>query len=150
MILDRFRKARLNEPLHLNIVSLFVALFGSYRSKIAFDLVVRKQYAYGLLRAADHAGRLDLKSVSAVELGVAGGAGLLNLCSIARRVEQMTGVGVRVFGFDNGAGLPPPEYYRDHPEQYSAGEYRMNQERLRERLSANGELILGQLRDTVP
>jgi len=150
MTLERLRKARLNEPLHLNLLSLAIALFGSYRNKIAFDLIVRKQYAYSLLRAADHARRLGLGAVTVAELGVAAGSGLLNLCSIASQVEQITGVNVRVFGFDTGAGLPPPQDYRDHPEQYMAGEFMMNPEKLKQALPPNGKLILGHLKDTIP
>ncbi len=46
---------RLTEPLHVNVASLFVAAFGDMRSKINFDLVIRQQYAYPILRAADFA-----------------------------------------------------------------------------------------------
>ena len=49
----RILRERLTEPLHLNVASLFVAAFGSVRSKIAFDLIQRPHYAYGLLEAAD-------------------------------------------------------------------------------------------------
>ena len=34
---------RLTEPLHLNALSISVALFGSYRLRVAFDLVLRHQ-----------------------------------------------------------------------------------------------------------
>ena len=44
---------RLSEPLHLNIISFFVLLFGSYRMKCDFDLVLRSQHAYSLYKAAD-------------------------------------------------------------------------------------------------
>src|SRR4030081_2905725 len=43
---------RLTEPIHLNLLSLFVALFGSYRAKVDFDLIVRQQYAFPILFAA--------------------------------------------------------------------------------------------------
>jgi hypothetical protein len=46
---------RLTEPLHLNLLALPVALFGSFRTKVAFDLIVRQHHAFGLLRAADWA-----------------------------------------------------------------------------------------------
>jgi hypothetical protein len=41
---ERFRE-RLTEPLHLNIASAFVAAFGSYRTKVDFDLIRRRHYA---------------------------------------------------------------------------------------------------------
>ena len=44
-------KDRLGEPLHLNLLSLVVRLFGSFRAKVAFDLVERRKYAFPLLKA---------------------------------------------------------------------------------------------------
>src|SRR4051812_41346524 len=38
----RILQERLTEPVHLNLLSLFVLLFGSYRAKIAWDLVIRQ------------------------------------------------------------------------------------------------------------
>jgi len=55
---------RLTEPLHLNFLSLFVALFGSYRMKVNFDLAVRQQYAFPLLYAADSAKRYGFPRVT--------------------------------------------------------------------------------------
>ena len=74
---------RLTEPVHLNILSLFVALFGGYRLKVAFDLIVRQQYAFPILFAADEARRPGYTKVTIVELGVAAGAGLPTLCRAA-------------------------------------------------------------------
>ena len=45
---------RLTEPLHLNIISIFIALFGTFRMKVSFDLVVRQHTAYCLLKCADN------------------------------------------------------------------------------------------------
>ena len=79
---------RLSEPLHLNALAAVVGLFGSYRSKVKFDLVRRRQYAYSVLRAADLARRQGLRSVTIAEFGVAAGAGLLNLCKLAERTTK--------------------------------------------------------------
>ena len=66
--LEKVFVERLTEPLHLNALSAFVALFGSYRLKVAFDLVVRQQYAFPILYAADAAKQYGYKSVTLVEL----------------------------------------------------------------------------------
>src|SRR5471032_3447945 len=95
---------RLTEPLHLNILSLFVALFGSYRAKVDFDLVVRQQYAFPILFAADQAKKHGYRKVTLVELGVASGAGLLTMCRIAERTTQATGIEFRIVGFDSEIG----------------------------------------------
>ena len=122
---ERIFRERLSEPLHLNLIALFIAAFGSFRHKVYFDLVVRLPYAYGLLEAADAAASMGLKRFTAVEFGVASGAGLMNMCKIAERVTKTTGIEVDIVGFDNATGMPEPVDYRDHPEYYSPGDYPM-------------------------
>lgn len=149
---DIWRRAavdRLAEPLHLNLISLGVALFGGLRAKTAFDLLVRQQHAYGLLKAADEARGRGIGRLTVVELGVAAGAGLLNLCALSARVTEETGVGFHVVGFDTGRGMPPPTDYRDHPELYKEGWFPMDQEALKRALPANAEVRLGPLRETI-
>ena len=146
---ERFLE-RLAEPVHLSLASGCVALFGSYRMKVAFDVVRRRHYAYCTLAAADLAKSRGLDAITIVEFGVAGGDGLLNLCHIARDVSSITEVRIEVLGFDSGCGMPPPRDYRDHPDLYQAGDFPMNVEALRHALPSNGKLMLGELRDTVP
>jgi hypothetical protein len=141
---------RLAEPMHLSLASAMVALFGSYRAKIAFDVVRRRHYAYCTLLAADLAKARGIEAVTVVEFGVAGGDGLLNLCDIGRQVRSLTGVRVEVVGFDSGCGNPPPRDYRDHPDLYQGGDFPMNVENLKRKLPTHGRLILGELKETVP
>lgn len=141
---------RLTEPLHLNLLSLFVAAFGSYRAKVAWDLVVRQQYAFPILYAANAARKYGYRKITIVEMGVAGGAGLLNMCRIAERTTAATGIEIRVVGFDTGAGMPPAVDYRDLPEHFQQGDFPMEFDKLRAALPANAELIIGDVKDTVP
>lgn len=141
---------RLTEPLHLNVLSAGVAMFGSYRTKIAYDLVVRQANAFGILQAADMAKAAGLTSVCALEFGVAAGAGMMNMCLIAQKISAMTGVDVKIYGFDTGKGMPAPRDYRDHPDLYQEGDFPADLDALKRILPSNGELILGELTDTVP
>jgi hypothetical protein len=141
-IWKRLLYERLSEPLHLNLLSAFVLIFGSFRLKIDFSLVVRQHHAYGLLDAVDQARRLGYKEISAFEFGVAAGAGLLNMQSIARKITASTGVSTRIFGFDTGSGMPPPLSYMDHPELYQAGDFPMDFKGLSEKLDSQTKLIL--------
>lgn len=59
---------RLTEPLHLNLIALLVAIAGNFRAKVAFDLVVRQQHAFSLLKAADYAKELGIPRITAIEL----------------------------------------------------------------------------------
>ena len=90
--------------------------------KVAFDLVVREQYAFPILYAASAAKRYGYDCVILVELGVASGSGLLNMCRIAERTTRATGIHFRVIGFDGGKGMPPAIDYRDLPEHFQIGE----------------------------
>lgn len=141
---------RLAEPVHLNALSVLVWAFGSFRAKVAFDLVLRHHHAYGILAAADQANQLGIERVALLEFGVAGGTGLLNMAHVAARVTACTGVEFDIYGFDTGAGLPPPRSYRDHPELYQAGDFVMDVERLRRSLPPNVQLVLGDIADTAP
>jgi hypothetical protein len=150
---SRMRKIaleRLTEPLHLNLASIVVALLGSYRHKVLFDLVLRPQYAYGVLQAAELAAYWKTPEIACVELGVASGAGLMNMAKLASRTEKTTGIRMQIHGFDSGMGMPAPKDHRDHPELYGAGDYPMDRAALVQQLPANAHLHLGQLTETIP
>jgi hypothetical protein len=149
-IRSRLFLERLTEPVHLNLLSLLVAVFGSYRQKITFDLILRPQNAHSLLRGAANAKRFRRKKLTVVELGVASGAGLINISHIARRITKITGIGFEIFGFDTGTGMPQARDYRDHPELYWEGNYPMDPQRLTGRLPDNTQLILGDITTTLP
>ncbi len=149
-ILKRIAMERLCEPLHLNIASVFVYLFGSFRAKIAFDLVVRQQHAFCLLEAADLAVKQGIDRLTVIEFGVANGAGLLNICAIAKRVTRETGVEFDIVGFDTGKGMPPAVDYRDHPDLYGAGDFPLqDRDQLLARLPENAKILFGDVSSTL-
>jgi hypothetical protein len=147
---ERIFLERLTEPVHLNLLSLPVLLFGSFRMKVAWDLVIRQQYAYGILKAADLARENGHSRVSVIEVGVAAGAGLMNMAMIAARVHEETGVAIDIHGFDAGAGMPPARDHRDHPDLYAEGDFPMDVDGLRRVLPPNVTLHIGPLSSTVP
>lgn len=140
---------RLTEPLHLNIFALFLFLFGSFRKKVAYDLILRPHHAFGILEAADRANELGLKKITILEFGVANGAGLMNMIEVAAKVTKTTGVEIQIFGFDTGKGMPPPIDYRDHPEYYNTGDFPMNRELLEEKINGKATLIFGEIKESL-
>jgi hypothetical protein len=141
---------RIAEPVHLNIASAFVAAFGSFRAKVTFDLVRRRPLAFGLLQAADWARECSVSKITAIELGVANGAGIVNMCSLAAKITQVTGVSFDIVGFDTGTGMPPPKDFRDHPEFYGTGDFPMeNRDVLQKRLPANAKIVIGDVSETI-
>ena len=150
-IWKRIFRERLTEPIHLNLAALFVAVFGTYRAKIDFDLIIRPHHAFALLKAADYAKRIGISRLTVLEFGVANGAGLVNLCKIGKQITRITGITFQFVGFDLGTGLPPPIDYRDHPEHYRAGDYPMvDRDALLRSLPPNAEVRFGDLKETVP
>ena len=142
-------KDRLGEPLHLNLLSLVVRLFGSFRAKVAFDLVERRKYAFPLLKAADYAKALGVRKIYALEFGVAAGAGLVNLAGLAGHVTRETGVEIGIVGFDSGTGMPRPVDYRDYPEEFIEGDFPLpDPEALRRSLPPEVRVIYGPLQET--
>ena len=142
---------RLTEPLHLNIISVFVALFGSFKSKVEFDLVIRQQNAFSLYRAAEFAKWMGLKSITAIEFGVASGDGLLNICQIADKITKETGIHFNIFGFDTPTGMPAPQDFRDIPELFQENLFPpVDREKLLTELPDNAKLIVGNIEETIP
>ena len=141
---------RLSEPLHMNALALVVAVFGSFRAKVLFDLIVRPQYAFPILYAADDAKRRGIPAITVAEFGVANGSGLMRMCGLADAVLKETGVAVEVVGFDTGTGMPEAVDYRDIPEAFGAGDYPMEIEKLRDALPEFARLILGPVKETLP
>ncbi len=141
---------RLTEPLHLNLASAFIAAFGSFRAKVDWDLIIRQQFAFPILHAADKAREKGIQTLTLAEFGVANGAGLLNMCRIAASVTKETGVQFRIFGFDTGKGMPPAIDYRDHPEMFQQHDFPMDVARLTRALPANAKLMIGDVAETIP
>lgn len=120
-------------------------------TRALWDLSERPQYLLGVYEGARQALRQDVREISVLEFGVAGGAGLLALQREAEAVERETGVGVRVFGFDRAGGLPEPTGgYRDHPEAWRSGDFPMDVPGLLAKLTERTELVLGDVCETVP
>ena len=111
--------------------------------------VLRPNYTWCLLHVAGVAHHLGYERFSAVELGCAGGNGLLALEAAAGPVEDEYGVAIEIHGFDAGSGLPPAEDPRDAPFIMEPGHFPMDESALRARLKRT-ELHIGPVARTVP
>jgi hypothetical protein len=113
------------------------------------DETLRPNYTWSVLHAASIAARTGRDAVSVLEFGVAGGNGLVALERAAAAAGERLGVEVAVYGFDTGAGLPAPSDHRDAPFLMDAGDFPMDVDLLRSRLS-RAELVLGPVAETIP
>ena len=128
----------------------WVRTHGNFRERERYGVVVRPQYLYGMLRAADVANYFGSKRVTIIEFGVANGAGLLNMISLAPLIQKETGIEFRIVGFDTGRGLPPVQSYKDHPELWNPGDFAMEDgDALLRKVDGRAEIIFGDIADTV-
>jgi hypothetical protein len=110
---------------------------------------LRANYLYGVLHAARLARLLGIAAISTIEFGVAGGRGLLALEKASAYAEEEFRVGIDVYGFDTGRGLPKPKDFRDCPNLFLEGQFPLDQSRLLSILD-RATLILGLVEQTVP
>jgi len=101
------------------------------------------------MHAARLAKALGKHAVSVIEMGVAGGNGLIELERCAAIAADIFGVEVAVAGFDSGAGMPAITDRRDLPWAIEQGVLAMDVPALQARLTT-AELVLGLVEETVP
>jgi len=136
-------------PMRLLTVKVISKLgLGNYSFRIMAGAVDRPEYGYCVYEAALLAKRLGYKEISVLEFGVAGGQGLLSLEKHSETIHKQLNIGITMYGFDTGEGLPEPEDYRDLPYHWKKGFYRMDQEKLRNRLKY-AKVVFGNVKKTV-
>lgn len=135
------------QALALKIVTKYQ--LGSYaqRAKIG-ALKSYPHYGYALYNAAKLAKRLGHNHISTMEFGVAGGNGLIALEERAKEIEKELSIKIDVYGFDSAQGLPQPIDYRDIPFYWKPAFFKMDVQKLQQRLS-RAKLILGDVHDTL-
>ena len=137
------------EPSRLPTEVLYRWPWASFEQRLKWDALDQPGYAYGTLQAAREAKALGLPGISVIEMGVASGYGLRALERHALAVGSQLNLDIDVFGFDGGAGMPPPRDYRDLPYVWKAGYFKMPAaDELRRSLS-RAELVLGDVAETV-
>ena len=124
----------------------------SVSTRALWDISERPAYLIGVLNAARRALKEGVREISVIEFGVAGGSGLVVLEREAGAVEQELGVGIKVYGFDNGPeGLPAfIGDHRDHPDKWKPGDFPMDECLLRSKLTERTKLVIGNVQETVP
>ena len=107
------------------------------------------QYAACIWRAAQIAQSVGAPKFQVIEFGVGKGDGLVACEQICGEVANIFHLEIEVVGFDNGAGLPSPEDWRDAPQCWTKGLFRMPEQELRARL-AEARMVLGAFAETIP
>ena len=137
-------------PIRTRIVRKLLARYpiGSLESRVKAGGFERPSYAWCLYYASLEAKALGHKAMTAIELGVAGGAGLLLLCKYRDEIERVTGVKITLVGLDAGTGLPASSDPRDLLYCWPAGSFEMDIPKLQGRLAGRAEVVFGDVAAT--
>ena len=115
--------------------------------RIKLSLTNRPAYSYCIYNAAILGKKLGLEAISVIEFGVASGDGLRFIEIYAKKIENLVGIKIEIYGFDNGDGLPKPIDYRDLPYHWKSGFFKMDKSSLKPLLNKSN-LIIGNISDT--
>lgn len=88
--------------------------------------------------------------MTALELGVAGGKGLLCMAEHANAIRKELGIEILLVGFDSGSGLPESDDPRDLKYYWGTGAFPMDYRELQARLAGKAELVIGDVASTCP
>lgn len=106
----------------------------------------RPHYESPLYEIAKEAKKLGHNEIAALELGVAGGNGLICLEKYAKKISKIVGITIKTYGFDFGDGLPPSKNTYDLPFYWKDGIFKSNEKLLSEK--CNSKIYYGDIKDT--
>jgi hypothetical protein len=132
-------------PIRTRLVRKFLTRYpiGSFIARLHAGGFERPWYAWCLYYAAQEAKALGYNAFTAIELGVAGGSGLLTLCNYRDEVEREVGIKIILVGLDAGTGLPETNDPRDLLYWWPAGSFAMDIPKLKARLNGRAEVVFG-------
>ena len=100
-----------------------------------------------MLESAIQAKKLGYENITVLELGVAGGNGIIALEKYKKNIEKLTKVKIRIVGFDTGEGLPKIDNKFDLPFYWKAGQFKTDKKKLETQIDS--KIIYGDVNDTM-
>jgi hypothetical protein len=131
-----FRILGYDKPLRLAILKIATLKFKKFRP----------HYETIILESAIEAKKIGYKKISILELGVAGGNGLIALEKYKKKVEKFTNIKINIFGFDTGEGLPKTQNKFDLPYYWSEGDFKIDKEKIEKKIKS--KIYYGDIKDT--
>ena len=107
----------------------------------------RPHYETIMLESVLQAKKLGYQSVTVLELGVAGGNGIITLEKYKKNIEKLTKVKINIVGFDTGDGLPEINNKFDLPFYWKMGQFKTDKKKLESYI--NSKIIYGDVNDTI-
>jgi|TARA_B110001452_G_C15185018_1_gene411589 hypothetical protein len=108
----------------------------------------KPHYESILYEACLEAKKLGINNVTTLELGVAGGNGIMALEKYKKKIEKVLDIKIDIYGFDTGTGLPETENVNeDLPFFWRSDQYKIDKDDLEKRISS--KIFYGDVKDTV-
>jgi hypothetical protein len=132
-----FRIIGYEKPLRVALLKYISAKYKTFRP----------HYETILYESSLEAKKLGYSEISVLELGVAGGNGIISLENYKEKLEKYLDIKITIYGFDNMEGLPEPESYRDLPFIWKKGLFKVDKNLLEKKI--NSKIIYGDIKHTV-
>ena len=132
-----FRIVGYEKPYRVAILKYFSLKFKKFRP----------HYLTILYESCKEAKKLGYNEVSVLELGVAGGNGIIALENYKIKIQTLLNIKINIFGFDTGEGLPEPENYKDLPFYWKRGFFKIDQKKLAKEIQS--KIIIGNVKDSI-
>jgi hypothetical protein len=107
----------------------------------------RPHYETILLESCYEAKLLGYDEVSVIELGVAGGNGVIALEKYKLKIQKLLNIKINIYGFDTGEGLPKTNSIYDLPFYWKENNYKVNKNILKNKI--NSKIYYGDITNTI-
>jgi len=109
--------------------------------------VFKPHYETILLESCKEAKKLGINNVSVLELGVAGGNGIIALEKYKKSIESYLKIKIDIYGFDTGEGMPKSNLKEDLIFVWKQGQYKINKDLIRKK--TNSKIFYGDVKNTI-
>jgi len=107
----------------------------------------KPHYETILLESCKEAKKLGINKVSVLELGVAGGNGIIALEKYKKFIERYLDINIDVYGFDTGKGMPKSDLKEDLVFVFKPGQFKIDKESLSKKI--NSKIFFGDIKNTI-
>ena len=107
----------------------------------------RPQYETILFESCIEAKKLGYEEITVLELGVAGGNGIVSLEKYKKKIQKNLNIKINIYGFDTGEGMPESNLKEDLPFIWKAGQFKIDKEKLEKRV--NSKIYYGDIKNTI-
>ena len=107
----------------------------------------KPHYETILLESCKEAKKLGINNVSVLELGVAGGNGIIALEKYKKSIEKYLKIKIDIYGFDTGEGMPETNLKEDLVFVFKPGQFKIDKNLIAKKIKS--KIFYGDIKNTV-